>query len=1567
MVIRRSLSSILVILAMVSVNIFHQTRTFTLLGTRVEAKSTPGKTADSHSALPFSTGEKMPLLSGEKAVNYLKENGTYASLGEAMVAVRYGVNQVKSLQVEGSHRPMYEADNPAQGFTTTFTPEGIELGSAGSGRAKWALELKLSGIGYGDQLAELSSGAVTVTKNRVELARTSALALTSAPSPQPPALAEWYVNQAEGLEQGITIPSAPGGHREGDWLRVAYEMQTTLLPRLDAQGQAIDFLDRSGKPVLRYEKLVVTDATERQLVAQMKLEAGQVVLEINDSTAVYPITIDPTFGQPSRLTASDGAGNDFFGNAVAISGETVVVGASVDDIGANANQGSAYVFVRNGTTWSEQQKLTASDGTASDFFGQSVAISGETVVVGANADDIGANSNQGSAYVFVRSGTTWSQQQKLTASDGAAGDLFGVSVAISGETVVAGASGGNIGANSDQGAAYVFVRSGTIWSAQQKLTASDGAAGDNFGVSVSVSGETAVVGALSDDIGANANQGSAYVFVRNGTTWTQQQQLTASDGAANDQVGFSVAVSGETVVVGAWQDDTGANTNQGSAYVFVRSGTTWSQQQKLTASDGAANDLFGNSVAISGETVVVGAIGDTIGANSGQGSAYVFVRAGTTWSEQQKLTVSDGALNDNFGSWVATSEETIVVGTSGDTIGANSGQGSASVFTCPATTRTWTQQAMVVASDGAANDRFGQSVAISGETVVVGAHRSTIGANNNQGSVYVFVRNGTTWSLQQKLTASDGATGDLFGGSVAISGETVVVGASDDDIGANANQGSAYVFVRNGTTWSEQQKLTASDGTAVDLFGLSVAISGETVVVGTYRSTIGAITNQGSAYVFVRNGTTWSLQQKLTASDGASLDQFGFSVAISGETVVIGANFDDIGANTNQGSAYVFVRNGTTWSQQQKLTASDGALQDQFGVSVAISGETVVIGASGDDIGANSNQGSAFVFVRSGTTWSQQQQLIVSDGEGFDQFGFSVAISGEMVMIGANGDDIGANSGQGSASVFVRSGTTWSQQQQLAASDGAAADIFGWSVAISGETVVVGANSDDIGANGNQGSAYMFVLDCMACQPVTSTVTGGGTICAGDTATVMVTVSGGTPPYTVTLDNGGGTQTGASPLSFSVSPAANTTYAVQSGMDSAACPITGSGSVTVTVTTAPTLANAGPDQAVCNDGMPVQLDANTPAVGSGSWSVVSGPNTSSTQFAGTTNPDTMFTPAGGAGDYVLQWVIANVPCPASTDTVTITVQSCIELRQLFVADTANNRIQKFDGADWTLVGTIGVGSGVGKFRLPEAVAADVTGNKLYVADTGNNRIQWSTDGGMNWAVFAPFGVGVNQVRAPQGVALDAAGNVYVADTGNNRVLRFEAGVPGTGEILLFGGEVNAPQGLAIDAMFNLYVADTGNDRVLKIPNANQPTPGATVIVARIGSSANQVRQPQGVAVDNEGTLYVADTGNDRVLEFVGGAPGTGVVLATIGSALGQVRGAEGVSVNVFAAGPLAGMRVLAVGDTGNNRLVGMDLGAMLRRGSGMTVGPEAIAWQRLGTPNNIGIQIGQFRNPSKIK
>ncbi|HEV2668857.1 MAG TPA: FG-GAP repeat protein, partial [Blastocatellia bacterium] len=431
---------------------------------------TAGADSTKYSARPT------PDMRGPAAIRHLEQTGLYNSLSAAVTAARYQIEARK----EGGH----EAANPKQGYRTVFTREGVEVRGLSRTGGKWRLGMKLTAYGYGERKKAAPAADVKARDDRIEYERRAS---------DGGAISEWYVNRASGLEQGFTIAQAPGKRRSGEKLNLWLKLSGDLKARLGESGQAILLNGRGVGAGLRYDKLHAFDTTGREIEARMKIAGDQVRIEVSDDGAIYPVTIDPTLTQQQKLLVSDGAVLDRFGNSVAISGETVVVGAALDDDAAGLDQGAAYVFVRNGGGWNLQQKLLASDAESIDRFGFSVAISGETVIVGAFADTGAAGDRQGSAYVFVRSGAVWSQQQKLEASDAAAGDFFGFSVAISGETVVVGAPFHDDAAGADQGAAYVFVRSGGVWSQQQKLLASDAGAVDVFGASVAISGETVVV------------------------------------------------------------------------------------------------------------------------------------------------------------------------------------------------------------------------------------------------------------------------------------------------------------------------------------------------------------------------------------------------------------------------------------------------------------------------------------------------------------------------------------------------------------------------------------------------------------------------------------------------------------------------------------------------------------------------------------------------------------------------------------------------------------------------------------------------------------------------------------------------------------------------------------------------------------------------------------------------------------------------------------------------------------------------------------------------------------------
>ena len=371
--------------------------------------------------------------------------------------------------------------------------------------------------------------------------------------------------------------------------------------------------------------------------------------------------------QYAYMIADDSAYNDGFGLGCGASGNTCVVGSIYDD-DDGTDSGSAYVFIRSGLTWTQQAKLNGDAVVAGDWFGRNVDIDGDTIVVGCESP--GSGTLAGSVYVFTRSGVTWTQQAKLTASDGAAGDEFGHDVQIDGDTIVVGALKDDDD-GTDSGAAYIFTRSGVTWTQQQKLTADDAAAGDNFGNDVAISGDTVAIGTPDE----NADAGSVYIFTRSGVTWTQQQKLTASDIAAGDRFGGLIRLDGDTLLAAAWQnDDDGADS--GAAYVFTRSGTTWTEEAKLTGDDSAAGDNFGVNLDIAADTVAIGAwYDDDNGTNSG--SAYVFTRSGTAWTQQAKLTPTSPAAGDIFGRCVSLNTEAdLLIGAPGsviDTIGGGAG------------------------------------------------------------------------------------------------------------------------------------------------------------------------------------------------------------------------------------------------------------------------------------------------------------------------------------------------------------------------------------------------------------------------------------------------------------------------------------------------------------------------------------------------------------------------------------------------------------------------------------------------------------------------------------------------------------------------------------------------------------------------------------------------------------------------------------------------------------------------------------------------------------------------------
>ena len=738
-----------------------------------------------------------------------------------------------------SNEDSVHAENPRHALALDFTRHGVEVSSHG---ARWGLALR--GYGYGDERRTVKQADPQSKANRVEYERG--------------AVTEWYINGPLGLEQGFTLEQPPG-KAHGRPLTMALSLSGDSTASLDADGTAVTLNGRNGQAALRLAGLVAYDATGRELRGRFVLHGEELVLQVEDAGAQYPLVVDP-FVQQAELTASDGATGDSFGYSVALSsdGNTALVGAPTHTVNGSV-QGAAYVFANSDGSWSQRAELTASDGAAGDEFGNSVALSGDgnTALVGALYHSVNGNADQGSAYTFTNSGGSWSQQAELTASDGATDRSFGNSVALSGDgnTALVGAPYNTVNGSYAQGAAYVFANSGGSWSQQQELTASDGAGEDRFGWSVALSsdGNTALVGAPFK-FGSNTYQGAAYVFTNSGGSWSQQE-LTASDGALDDFFGYSVALSGDgnTAAVGAPYH----NYSQGAAYVFANSGGSWSQTQELTASDGVPGDRFGWSVALSsdGNTAVVGAKNKTFGSNIYQGAAYVFTNSGGSWSQQQELTASDGAFEDFFGNSVALSSD--------------------------------------------------------GNTALVGAYAKTVGSNVEQGAAYTFFNGSpTTTAIASNLNPS------TYGQSVSFT--ATINGASGNVKGRSSRQGVKQQVLGGTVTWSDNTgcgttAVTSGDPGVATCTTSSLSVGTDTITA-TYS---GDSNNSGSTGTLSGGQVVNQASQTITFTTNAPASaayNSSFTVAATGGASGNPVTFTSSGACSNSGATYTMTSGTGTCS-----------------------------------------------------------------------------------------------------------------------------------------------------------------------------------------------------------------------------------------------------------------------------------------------------------------------------------------------------------------------------------------------------------------------------------------------------------------------------------------------------------------------------------------------------------------------------------------------------------------------------------------------------------------------------
>ncbi|MFP7754683.1 FG-GAP repeat protein [Thermodesulfobacteriota bacterium B35] len=576
-------------------------------------------------------------------------------------------------------------ENMAQGFSALFSAgAGLEIR-----HQEHHLRIRLDGVGRRNRYQYLLPGRIVCAANRMTLDHGL--------------VREWFVNGPMGLQQGFTLNDRPGRRQEGE-LALTLHVAGDLSPVEMAGGRGVEFRSDDNSTVLTWSGLLVVDAAGKHLPASFKTEGHAIRIMVDDRRARYPVVVDPVF-QTARLMASDGAAGDVFGKSVAIDGDIVVVGAPEHATGSHLRQGVVYVFKKN-VNWqdiSQQAKLTVNNGAYGDRLGSSVAIDNGVIVAGA----IGV-AGQGAAYVFDSRGAEWhdmTQTAKLSSLYGRIGDWFGYSVAISGDTVVVGAMMHTVSGNSEQGTACVFVKPSGGWTDMAEetadLKASDGAENEHFGRSVAIWKDDIVVGADATGPGGRNFQGAVYVFHQPDTGWanhatlTENAKLMASDGDEYDYLGHSVDIQGNTVVAGAPGFHATGQQDLGAAYVFQRSGSDWVNMEETAefrADDAMPDDHFGSSVAIDDNTVVVGSPYHNYSGTSSNGlpfvvfnmgAVYVFEKPSGGWHDMRSgalLRSSDGEAEDHLGSSVAISGTTIVAGAPDHDINSNGDQGAAYVF-----------------------------------------------------------------------------------------------------------------------------------------------------------------------------------------------------------------------------------------------------------------------------------------------------------------------------------------------------------------------------------------------------------------------------------------------------------------------------------------------------------------------------------------------------------------------------------------------------------------------------------------------------------------------------------------------------------------------------------------------------------------------------------------------------------------------------------------------------------------------------------------------------------------------
>ena len=858
----------------------------------------------------------------------------------------------------------------------------------------------------------------------------------------------------------------------------------------DGSGNLVFTDPASGSPVLGYQGLKVWDADGKQLAAELRPGGDGFLIAINDGGARYPVSVDPLIiSLEQRIDAGPRGDSYIFGEDVAIDGDSIAIAAPAYLQDFNTGSGAIYMFTRQSGVWTFQQFIRGHNpGNSQTFFARKVALEGDVLAT--------TSVELHEVEIWGRQGGIWTYQATLTGSDTVAADYFGSALAMEGNTIAVGAQYDSPSGDYS-GSVYVFEKEGNSWQ-ETKLVPVDGLAGDFFGSSLSLSGGLLLVGAPGRDFSPTITDiGLAYLFTNQTGSWSQQRAFAAgAQAVASGQFGNVVALEGNTLAITAAKD-AGSPLN-GTVTVYSRSGDVWTLQQRLVPGDHTQGSGYGMALAIRGDLLVVGAETDaTLSADGG--AAYIYTRSGNVWTEGQKLLPVGIGENFRFGDSIAIDGGTLLIGRSGDST-ISSLAGSAYLYQNDGT--TWNFFQRIFPTSGGLADHFGLHLDVDGDSAVIGALDDDQDFGTSTGSAYIFKRRNGIWLLETKLYDPDGQTGDRFGVSVGISGGTVIVGADFDDENNIANRGSAQIFVRvSEGNWARQGNKWLLEAGASSNFGRAVAIDGNLAIVGAPNRNAGV----GRAWILSRSGTTWSMETQLVPAPGSDAKAFGFSVAISGEAVAVGSPtldwyVDASGGNqVDAGAVWTFRRTGAaTWTSERVFLALDPWEGAALGFSVAMSGDRLLMGAPGCPPGWTggvtnwTNRGKIFASHYGVGGWTAGTEVTAPETLlNNDYFGFAIGMEGDRAVISAPG----RSTNTGKAFVYRNQGEVWIPQTDVIALSSASGHWYGASVAMSGNTVLIGAFGAGTLAGAEAGAAYVYrITDPDAAPPRLNIGRQGGNV-----------------------------------------------------------------------------------------------------------------------------------------------------------------------------------------------------------------------------------------------------------------------------------------------------------------------------------------------------------------------------------------------------------------------------------------------------------------------------------------